>query len=78
MSTTNPNEPTGSNIFNFLPGTVSAPGVGFMNIGGISGGFDEYITGSFGLKSFTAHVLKEGYKMMTDAKYEPKKYQGEK
>ena len=46
--------------------------------GGISGGFDEYITGSFGLKSFTAHVLKEGYKMMTDAKYEPKKYQGEK
>ncbi len=41
MSTTNPNEPTGSNIFNFLPGTVSAPGVGFMNIGGISGGFFE-------------------------------------
>ena len=41
MSTTNPNEPTGSNIFNFLPGTVSAPGVGFMNVGGISGGFFE-------------------------------------
>ena len=36
---TNPNKPTGSAIFNFLPGTVSAPGIGFMNIGGISGGF---------------------------------------
>ncbi len=39
MSITNPNKPTGSAIFNFLPGTVSAPGIGFMNIGGVSGAF---------------------------------------
>ena len=39
MSITNPNKPTGSAIFNFLPGTVAAPGIGFMNIGGVSGAF---------------------------------------
>ena len=36
---TNPNEPTGSNIFNFLPGTIVAPGIEHMNIGGVSGDY---------------------------------------
>ena len=36
---TNPNKPTGSAIFNFLPGTVAAPGIEFMNIGGVSGAY---------------------------------------
>ena len=36
---TNPNKPTGSAIFNFLPGTVTAPGIEFMNIGGVSGAY---------------------------------------
>lgn len=41
MGTTNPNKATGSAIFNFLPGTISAPGIGFMNVGGVSGAFFE-------------------------------------
>ena len=36
---TNPNKPTGSAIFNFLPGTIAAPGIEYMNIGGISGAY---------------------------------------
>ena len=35
----NPNQPTGSNIYNFLPGTIAAPGIDFMNIGGVSGAY---------------------------------------
>ena len=37
--TTNTNQPTGSNIFNYLPGTIAAPGIGSMFVGGISGAF---------------------------------------
>ena len=39
MSTINANKPTGSALFNYLPGTIAAPGIGFMNIGGVSGAF---------------------------------------
>ena len=34
----NPNQPTGSAIYNFLPGTIVSPGIGFMTLGSGSEG----------------------------------------
>ncbi len=62
MAIINANKPTGSCIFNYLPGTIAAPGIGYMNIGGVSGSFFQIshelfpriITKSFEKRLFTA------------------------